>query len=52
MVKIAIGAVVALVALVAGLAMAQVGPFDGGDECAKPVSERSEPWFCYEPDVR
>jgi hypothetical protein len=52
MVKITVGAVVALVALIAGLSMAEVGPFGGGGECAKPVSERTGAWVCYEPDSR
>ena len=50
MVKIAVGAVVALVALAAGLSVAKGGPFGGGDECAKPVSERTGAWGCYEAD--
>ncbi len=52
LVKIALGTVVVLVALIAGLSLTRVGPPGGGDECAKPVSERSGAWVCYEPDGR
>jgi hypothetical protein len=50
-VKIALGTVVALVALIAALSLAYVGPLTGGgDQCAKPVSERTGAWVCHEPD--
>jgi hypothetical protein len=51
-VKIALGTVVALVALMAGLSLAHVGPLGGGDQCARPVAERTGAWVCYEPDDR
>jgi hypothetical protein len=52
-VKIAVGTVVALVALIAVLSLAQVGPLaGGGDQCAKPLSERTGAWVCSEPDGR
>jgi hypothetical protein len=54
-VKGAAGAVVVLVVLVAVLVLTHWGPMAGADDtdqCAKPVSERTGGWFCYEPDPR
>jgi hypothetical protein len=52
-VKIALGGVLAVVALVAVLSLANVGPLArDGDQCAKPLSERTGGWVCYEPDGR
>jgi hypothetical protein len=52
--RIALGAVGVLVALLAVLSLAHAGPFarSGGNQCNKPISERTGGWACYEPGGR
>ena len=52
-VKIALGTVIVLVALISAVSLAHAGPLaGGGDQCAKPLSERTGGWVCYEPGGR
>jgi hypothetical protein len=52
-VKIALCMGIVLMALLSGVSLARAeSPAGGGDQCGKPLSERTGGWVCYEPDGR